>query len=95
MRVVLFAAVQCRSCPVSERYPKQPPQVWKSVSPQSLVFHSVRERQRLQFTQVVKYEQQSFTVTNAVGGTFRIRFEGSAAVSACSLHHVTTRHLRP
>ena len=58
------------------------PAVWKSVSPQSLATHSVRERQRLQLTTLLQYEQQSFTITGATGGTFRLKFEDIAAVSA-------------
>jgi hypothetical protein len=50
------------------------------VTPQAMAVHSVRERQRIQLTTVVSYEEQSFTVTNAVGGTFRLRFEDNPAV---------------
>ena len=57
------------------------PSVWKYVSPAAVTAHSVRARHHLQLSETVVYESQSFTIQNAVGGTFRLQFQNVATVS--------------
>ena len=59
-----------------------PPNVWKQVTGQAMAAHSVRTRHRLQLSETVSFETQSFTLQYATGGTFILQFADNVAVRA-------------